>query len=1157
MRAQKVEGIFCQAAVLTTMAAACAFGQNGAPQASVAGKVVASEEAAQDVRDSFFVDVSPWKATPETIPVDRIKVDAPERSMVFNSDAVCLAFTGVDPTARYQLEISFLSDSDARVEKISAGGIVLEDQLTLPKAEILRRRWRIPASAIHGDRLDVEVARIAGPNAIVSSFTMYADEPEAKPLKPIPAPPVEIPIVRLSPRPVVTIGVRDPQIDLDGTWSFNPDPPQDLATLPIAPPIAGSAPPTAKGWHPIHVPGEWVMEGFKVTPATAAAYVRTIAIPADWADRRVKLRCNGVYSDAKVWVNGRQAGGHIGGLTPFEMDITAMAKAGATNTIAIAVKNASVGDSLASGSQYAAHELGGISRRICLFATPSMNIADVYVRTDFDKAYRNAVMAIQAQVANDSEQDSTGLIVAVVLRKTPISGDHDAIGTIRFPAIKVGQILMQQVAIPVSNPRKWDPEHPNLYYLECALKDARGRVLETVIRRIGFRQVEVRGNQLFVNNRPVKLKGVCRHETHPLLGRATTPELVHRDAELFREMNANHVRTSHYPPTEEFIAACDELGLFVEVEAPFCWAGDSSSAATRSYILQAEMETVLRDRSSPSVLEWSMGNESPWGKSFALARPILHDLDSSRPYLFDGGEEPRPPLDIDGPHYPGLGGPASYASHVRPALFGEYAHLNCYNRRQLATDPGLRDFWGEGAAEMFERMWKSQGCLGGNIWAAIDDLFFPPGSSPVGYGTWGPLDGWRRPKPEYFHLKKIYSPIRISDDKLPSRAEDGSIRIPVENRYLFTDLSEVLFKWAAGKENGTASASVRPGERGQLVIPLAGSSGIRPPVEIEAISPLGFTIDTWRVGATPTTPDPGNERAVNSSMENGGSPIDIVAREKTPGAVVVKSGRFQCELDGATGMIRNVSMAGAPVLTGGPTLMLLPLIGDSSGAPQAMPIDYPPVIDTCSDWQSTSVTAQKTGGDIEVDVEGAYKQAQGTYQIRFKKFGEMTFDYDFTVKEPVNTWQIGLVFDVPRSSDTLSWQRKAQWSWYPEDEIGRPIGTAKATAGHPKVDWSGPHTEPTWNWSQDETEMGTNDFRSTKRNIFTAGLHAADGSGIQVVSDGTQHVRAWLDGSRVRILVADYVNAGSGAFVIEQLVPHRELKFGDHVKGTVRIRILN
>jgi len=129
-------------------------------------------------------------------------------------------------------------------------------------------------------------------------------------------------------------------------------------------------------------------------------------------------------------------------------------------------------------------------------------------------------------------------------------------------------------------------------------------------------------------------------------------------------------------------------------------------------------------------------------------------------------------------------------------IFDEYCHLNSYNRRELATDPGLRDIWGLGLAAMWQNIVNSHGCLGGAIWSGEDDTVFIPNGKIVGYGPWGPIDGWRRPKPEYWNMKKAYSPLVVRETSLPA---NQPVRLTVENHQTFTDLQELRFEWKCGK----------------------------------------------------------------------------------------------------------------------------------------------------------------------------------------------------------------------------------------------------------------------------------------------------------------------------------------------------------------------
>ncbi len=606
---------------------------------------------------------------------------------------------------------------------------------------------------------------------------------------------------RISPIPSVVQRIASPQLPLDGDWKFHPAPPPGFEKFDAA---------QTRDWRNIHVPGEWVMQGFDVKPGTAAAYWREFDIPADWNGMRIKLRCDGVYSDATVSVNGKPAGAHIGGFTPFELDVTNLAVRGQRNIIVLAVKNESLADSLASASQYACHPLGGITRKLRLIALPPVNLSTLHVNTTFGPDFRDATLAVELRAANESGVPPASLAANLALtspdgKTVPLSPTH-------VPLDK----LVARVSIPVAAPDKWDNEHPNLYTLTVTL-NYEGKIAEQVKQKFGFRQVEVRGNQLFVNNVPIKLHGVCRHETHPLLGRSLTPALDRQDAAIFRDGNCNFIRTSHYPPAEEFIEACDELGMFVEVEAPFCWADRThlTAAQVPGLVTRQELEMLEFYRNHPSVTHWSMGNESEraWKDYFLPAAKLFKHLDPSRPINYSsiryGMEDGF--CDIGNHHYPGPGGPEKYAASARPVVFDEFCHLNCYNRRELATDPGLRDLWGPGLAQMWEKMRKSRGCLGGSIWAGIDDTFFLPNGDTVGYGAWGPIDGWRRQKPEFWHMKKAYSPLRLGEEALPA---NQPVRLSVENRHDFTNLSEIRFVWKLDDLSGTAAASAAPGQTG-------------------------------------------------------------------------------------------------------------------------------------------------------------------------------------------------------------------------------------------------------------------------------------------------------------------------------------------------------
>ena len=486
----------------------------------------------------------------------------------------------------------------------------------------------------------------------------------AEPPVAAPEPAFEIP--HLSPLPQKVDGVAQNTVDLGGMWLFSESLPTDF------PP---QGPLDDRNLKKTSVPGEWAMQGFEVKPGTPACYMRTFGITDDWQGKCIKLRCDAVYSDAVVCLNGKEVGRHSGGFTPFELDVTGMVKFGPdANLLAISVLNESVADKLASGSKYACHQLGGIPRGIRLMVLPETHLSSLQVTTTFDPTFRDATLGLALEAVGEGGSLPVGLVAQVSLagpdgKAVAISPDRIAISS---------SSRMGTASIPVPQAVKWDNEHPMLYTLMLKL-EADGKPLETISRKIGFRQIEVRGNELFVNGLPVKIRGSNHHEVYPTTGRSVPPGIHRRDIELFREGNVNLLRTCHYPPDEALMEAADELGMFIECEAPFCWAPGTGHEAL---VCQQTAEMVLTYRNHPSVLWWSLANESKWGPDWVASSKLVRQLDPTRPQIFNDVNCPGDPkfTDLMNFHYPGHGGPASARKgRSQPVYLGEDTHLNAYN----------------------------------------------------------------------------------------------------------------------------------------------------------------------------------------------------------------------------------------------------------------------------------------------------------------------------------------------------------------------------------------------------------------------------------------------------------------------------------------------
>lgn len=985
-------------------------------------------------------------------------------------------------------------------------------------------------------------------NLLDEFLSIEAVRGESKGMETVPM--LEVFLPRLTPRPVSVGNLSELQVDLNGTWLFHPAPPDAFWKADVQ---------AEDGWSPIQVPGEWAMQDFVVEEERAAGYQRDFRLPEKWKGKRIKLRCDGVYSDAKVWINGLKAGSHTGGFTPFELDVTGLVRPGLENTISLLVRNESIADTLASGTRYAAHPLGGITRSISLFAVPALNLSSIHVDTRFDEKVQDAILRVMLEISNEGHQEFRDAAIRIGL-KDPDRGRVEILPhTFALPRIEENGSMNHEIQIPVPSPKKWDAEHPRLYELTCWF-EAGGRELEAAKVPFGFRQAEVRGNRLFINNRPVKLRGVCRHEVHPLRGRSLTPELWKKDAEQFCNANVNYIRTSHYPPAEEFLHACDALGIFVEEEAPICWAGwdwgnpkwEGEDCHDRKFLpefLRPTLEMIQRDRSHPCVVLWSLANESRWGPNFEASARCVRLADPSRPMKFTHGmrygDVEREYCEVGALHYPGPAGPANVAENFRPVAFDEYCHLNTYNREEIAADPGLRDYWGRGFAAMWEAMLASPGCLGGALWAGIDDVFILAGGRRTGYGDWGLIDGWRRAKPEYWHVKKTYSPVRILTRSVANPKAGEPIVLQVSNRHDFTNLNEVRFVWALAGETGIATADIAPRCTGTLSIQPKSTSLGGETLSLQVYSPRGFLVDSYEF------PVGMRENPVSKPGPGPGGSLELTEKE---GLITVKGDRFEWIFNGEDGRIQKAEVQGREVLTGGPHLMILPLRGgkcmpDYSG-------DSPPFTETCREWKASEVSARETAGGVEILVKGAYREASCTYTMQVRPGGWFTVKYRLLCSEETDPRQIGIVFDLPKRMDTLTWKRKAQWSVYPEDHPGRPVGKAKAfpdSLGKEGV----LKREPTWAWSLDGNALGTRDFRSSKWNILQASLQGEDGAGVTVWSNGSQTVRTFVDTGFIRCLVAQYSNGGAESFFSSHDQGNRKpLKKGDELEDTVNLELI-
>ncbi|HXP58919.1 MAG TPA: hypothetical protein VN829_00430, partial [Dongiaceae bacterium] len=308
--------------------------------------------------------------------------------------------------------------------------------------------------------------------------------------------------VHYRPVPEKTSGLASNRLLLDGAWLLDAAPGDNVRAMSLSGPA----------WAPFKVPGQWLQQGFDVPQDQPVAVAKEFVIPKEWAGNRIVLRFDGLHAGTTCWLNGLKLGYTENLFTPVEWDITEAARVGQTNRLDLQMKVATVSEKLSYSSGYAFHNLGGIDRSVRVFALPPTHIRQLHLDAGLDADCRDGDLQMNL-VLESEDAPAQGLALLIELRDP--SGkriEHS------LPRVAIGPFRGAQTihfVTRVAKPLPWSAEKPCLYRLALELRQ-RGAVLERVERNVGFRKIELRGRQLYVNGHRVKVAGACHHETDPL-----------------------------------------------------------------------------------------------------------------------------------------------------------------------------------------------------------------------------------------------------------------------------------------------------------------------------------------------------------------------------------------------------------------------------------------------------------------------------------------------------------------------------------------------------------------------------------------------------------------------------------------------------------------
>lgn len=925
-------------------------------------------------------------------------------------------------------------------------------------------------------------------------------------------------------------GVVKPEILLNGEWDFTMTPPKTYAAESLS----------KANWEKVIVPGGLMMQGFPIRHDSAYLYKKQFEVPTDFIGNKILLRFDGVYSEAKVWVNGQLAGDHLGGFTRWELDVTGLVTHG-SNELWVEVRDR--WDDISWASGYAKHQIGGILRDVTLRAMPKSHLSHFYVETNFDDDFKNAELIFDLGASGEE-----GLTIDFQLFDP--NGD---LVSLKTSQTEIASNARKQIKNRILSPIKWDAEHPNLYELIVKVTSIEGTY--SFIEQIGFRELEVVDDQLLVNGMPVKLRGANRHDIHPTLGRMTTRELDSLDVLLAKQANINWIRTSHYPPSDYFLQLCDREGIYVEDETAVCFvqtyrdenyqpdAFNSDPDYTDWFINQME-EMVHWHRNHPSVIIWSIGNENSYGTNFQKSYDRIKELDPSRPAIFSfPGTVPDSVkvYDILSMHYVNYDGTrpewtksiTNFSEPGIPTVHDEYAHVACYNVETIREDANVRVFWAESIDRMWGDIFNTKGALGAAIWCFLDETFMIPENTPgykewwgrhhydfpfytVGYGEWGIIDTWRRKKPEFWGTKKAYSPTKLFLDSMKITGQ--LVTVPAQNRFDHTDFGELTINYKTNQNEGTlADIKLSPHNYGSISVPIGQDDEF---IELDFYKEDRL-VDTYFINL--------KESVDQMDLSNDG----VKLQANSENQILVN--------DSNDPIIKEIKP-------------LIRTLSDKK-SPGGVPLFY--------DWmdQAHKESTENKGNesvttyriqDVWVTLKTVTDKNEVTFHLGID--GALTDQY---VRE------IGIELSLKDVFDSLSWERTGYWTKYPKDDLGALKGKISLSLANEQ----NYREQPGQNWTMDTSSFFYHgDTTASLPYIATAykenvQTYSLTGEGIQISAVGNDEnetaARIFYDESgetKLRLVsMMDYPNLAWGNYMRNLKVPDyyfAKFKLCTEEKGT-------
>lgn len=834
---------------------------------------------------------------------------------------------------------------------------------------------------------------------------------------------------------------------LGGAWEFR---------RAARPEQAAAALRRGGAWDTVEVPSLWTMQGYDDPHYTnvqmpfpnlppqvpeenpTGIYRRTFSVPRGWRRRRLVLGFGGVEGVLYVVLNGHPIGISKDSRTPAEFDVTNLVHHGGPNELVAAVVRWSDASFVEDQDQW---WHAGISRDVYLYAQGETHIRDVFARGDLADDCRDGRLHVSAEVGGP-------LAAGAELEATLLDPRGQAIAAASFHG---------SLDLDVAGPHRWSAEEPSLYTLVVTLP---GRPAECVACRVGFRRVEMRDARLLVNGRPVQIRGVNRHDHDDTRGRVVSRELMEADARLMKQSNVNAVRTSHYPNDPFWLDLCDRYGLYAvdeaNIESHAFYDEICRDPRYTSAFVERVQNMVERDKNHPSVILWSLGNESGYGPNHDAAAGWVRARDPSRPLHYEGAiardwSGGRAATDVICPMYASVEQIEAWAETTddpRPLILCEFSHA-------MGNWGGLADYYAA-----FERHGRLQG---GFIWEWIDHGIRARDARGRAYWKYGgdfgdmPNDAnfcadglvWpdREPHPGLYELKFLARPVLVE--------ARGGGRFLIRNRRDFADLSDLEGTWELAVEG----AVTRRGKLPPLEVPAGGSLDVR--LDLGAAG-RGERFVTFRFSlrrATAWAPA-GHELAWQQLVlpSRAARPAAGVLRARpghSDGTFTLQGGGTRAVVDAGTGTLTELCrLGGRNVLRSGPKLQLWRAATDNDGLrllPERGTGVLPRWLELGLDrieHRVESVRAAPGGVDVvhAVSGRGCWDDAVHRQRYRLLDTGGLLVENDVRFGPDLRDLpRVGVVLLLAPGLERLEWFGRGPWEDYPDRLASTVVGSFRST----------------------------------------------------------------------------------------------------------------